>query len=166
MLTAEKIIDFFDMKPLPDEGGFYTETYRAAEKIPISCLPERYTSDRTFCTVILYLITPQSFSKLHMVKSDEVFHFHLGDPIEMLRLYPDGSGDTITLGSDFIADEKLQVAIPQGTWQGCRLKEGGSFALTGCSVAPGFEFADYQNCDRNSLLEKYPQHADMIIKLS
>jgi hypothetical protein len=165
-MNADEIIRFFDMRPLPGEGGFYVETYRAAEKIAQSGLPERYTGPRDFSTAILYLVTPKSFSKLHRVKSDEIFHFYLGDAVDMLQLAPEGGATLITLGQNIFASQQLQAAVGAGTWQGCRLSDSGKFALLGCTVAPGFEFKDYETADKEKLIQKFPAQKDWIEKLT
>jgi len=165
-LTGEKIIGLFKMKPLGDEGGYYVETYRASEKIPPGALPQRYSGPRAFATAILYLITDKAFSKLHRVRSDEVFHFYLGDPVIMLQLHPDGSGKIAELGHEITRGQNLQVTVPAGVWQGTLLKEGGRLALLGCTVAPGFESADYESAPIGELLKAYPHYRDLIKRLS
>ena len=165
-MTPEQIINHFNMKPLPEEGGWYTETYRSAESFPQEGLPARYDGRRNFSTAILYLITKESFSKLHRVKSDEIFHFHTGDPAEMLQLSPNGTGRRITIGTDILAGHQPQVIVENGIWQGCRLADGGRFALLGCTVSPGFEFTDYETGERMALLRQYPGYTDEIIRLS
>ena len=166
MLTAQEIISFFQMKPLPDEGGYYVETYRARGKIAQANLPAGYIGRRNFSTAILYLLTPDTFSRLHRVKSDEVFHFYLGDPVTMLQLHPDGSSKIIILGQDILNGQCVQATVPAGIWQGCFLNQGGKFALLGCTVSPGFEFADYESSRQNELLDKYPNQQDLIIQLT
>ena len=113
------------MKPLPNEGGFYVETYRAKEKIPKAALPDRSARDRNFSTAILYLLTPDTLSRLHRLKSDEIFHFYLGDPVTMLQLHPDGSTEVIDLGQDILNGQRIQVTVPKNTWQGAFLKQEG-----------------------------------------
>jgi predicted cupin superfamily sugar epimerase len=127
------------MKPLPGEGGYYVETYRASEKISETALPAGYTDQRSFSTATLYLLTPNTFSALHRLKSDEIFHFYLGDPVTMLQLHPDGPSEVTTLGQDIMNGQRVQVTVPKNSWQGCFLNEGGRFALMGCTAAPGFE---------------------------
>ncbi len=166
MLTAERIIEFFGMQPLPDEGGYYMETYRAGEHIAQAELPERYDGLRCFSTAILYLLTAESCSRLHRVNSDEIFHFYLGGPVSMLQLPPDGGGRLVTLGSDILNGQQPQVVVEAGTWQGAFVREGADFALMGCTVSPGFEFADYQRADRDQLIRLYPDMAELIIRLT
>jgi len=165
-MTAEQIIGFFGMRPLPREGGFYVETYRCREKIEKMALPPRYAGDRRFSTAILYLLTPDAFSALHRVNSDEIFHFYLGDPVTMLRLHPDGASEIITLGHDVLSGHYVQVIVPRDSWQGCFLNEGGEFALMGTTVAPGFETSDFEPAQKQDLLQRYPSRRDLIIKLT
>jgi predicted cupin superfamily sugar epimerase len=166
MHSAEEIIDFFGMQPLPGEGGYYIETYRATEKIAQGTLPQRYSGDRNFSTAILYLLTADTFSSLHRVKSDEIFHFYMGTAVTMLQLAPDGSDKVVTLGSDIFAGQQVQVTVPAGSWQGCCLSQAGRFALMGTTVSPGFEFADFETADREQILKQYPMQRDLIIKLT
>ena len=154
------------MKPLPGEGGFYVETYRSGEKIALDVLPQRYTARKSLSTAVLYLLTPDTFSALHRLASDEIFHFYLGDAVTMLQLGPDGSSEIITLGHDILNGQRVQVTVPQGLWQGCFLNQGGRFALMGTTVAPGFDFADYEAAGRKELLQQYPAHRDLIIRLT
>ncbi len=165
-MTAEQIIQFFGMRSLPQEGGFYVETYRCREKIAQVKLPARYAGDRSFSTAILYLLTPDTFSALHRVKSDEVFHFYLGDPVTMLQLHPDGASKVITLGQDILSGQRVQVAVPRDSWQGCFLNKGGKFALMGTTVAPGFETADFEPAQREDLLQRYPGQRNLILQLT
>ena len=166
MTTVEKIIGFFGMKPLPGEGGYFIETYRAKEKIAQAALPDKYSGARNFGTAILYLLTPDTCSKLHRLVSDEVFHFYLGDPVRMLQLHPDGSSEVIDLGSDIMNGQRVQVTVPAGSWQEAFLSEGGKFALMGTTTAPGFEFDDFEVAEQEKLLARYPQHRELILRLT
>jgi len=165
-MTAEEIIALLKLKPHPEEGGFFAETYRAEEAIPRSVLPQRYTGPRAFGTCIYYLLTPGTISAMHRLQSDEIFHFYLGDPVEMLQLLPDGAGRTVVLGSDLRNGQQPQVIVPRGVWQGSRLVTGGRFALLGCTVAPGFDFADYEHGRRNDLIGSHPQFREKIVALT
>ena len=99
---------------------------------------------------------------MHKLASDEVFHFYLGDAVEMLQLSPDGTGGRIVLGQDVANGELLQTVVPQGVWQGTRLIRGGKVALLGCTVSPGFDYADYASGTRDKLLNGWPEWAEMI----
>lgn len=161
-LTAAEIIRLLSLEPLREEGGWFRETYRSEESVAAGSLPARYGSDRCFSTTIYYLITPESFSALHQVKSDEGFHFYLGDPVEMLQLWPDGTSRTLTIGTDLAAGMHPQVTVPKGVWQGTRLLEGGKVALMGTTVAPGFDPRDFQAANRLELIRHFPDCADAI----
>jgi predicted cupin superfamily sugar epimerase len=156
MTTAAEIIAHLNLRPLPREGGLYRETYRSDLQWP---------SGRAAGTAIYYLLTPDTFSALHRLASDEVFHFYLGDPVEMLQLDPrSGEGRVLTLGSALLAGQQPQVVVPRGVWQGSRLKPGGSFALLGTTMAPGFDFADYEGGDTR-LADAFPAFAERIRQL-
>ena len=107
-------------------------------------------------TAIYYLLEPGTFSEMHVLDSDEMFHFYLGDPVEMLQLHPDGSSAVFTLGPDLKAGQHVQLVVPAGVWQGTRLIGEGKVALLGCTVTPGFDFADYRNASYAELAAKWP----------
>lgn len=160
-MTADDIIEILDLKPLPWEGGLFVETYRADERV--NGLPSRYKGEpRAFSTAIYYLLTPDRFSAMHRVQSDEIFHFYAGDHVEMLQLFNDGTGQVVGLGSDLKARFRPQVVVPRGTWQGSRLVDGGRFALLGATVAPGFEYSDFELGTRDGLLRLHPQYERLI----
>src|SRR6202041_2322503 len=119
MLTAEQIRELFQMRPHPIEGGFFAETYRGVPVVPQSLLPG-YPGDRAISTAIYYLLTPDTFSAMHRVRGDEMFHFYLGDPVEMLQLKADGSGEAIVLGQDIALGMRLQHNVPGGVSQRAR----------------------------------------------
>jgi predicted cupin superfamily sugar epimerase len=166
MTRAEEIIQLFGMKPLPEEGGYYIETYRSKEKIGPEVFPGRFKGQRNLATAILYLLTVDTFSKLHRLKSDEIYHFYLGDEVTMLQLFPDGSSRVVTLGRDIADGRLLQAVVPQGVWMGCLLKAGGEFALMGTTVCPGFELEDFESADRERLLKLYPSQSELILRLT
>jgi predicted cupin superfamily sugar epimerase len=163
--SAQQLIDYLGMKPLPAEGGFFVETYRSNHLLSALELPQR-GGPRSVATSIYYLLTSNTCSKLHRLKSDEMFHFYLGDPVEMWHLSPDGNGKLFTLGHDLLAGHHCQLLVPNGTWQGARLKPGGDWALMGCTVAPGFDFADFELGQCDSLLKQYPAFAQHIKALT
>lgn len=157
---AQKIIREFGLAPLPSEGGFYREVFRS----DLSVETQGYR--RRAQTAIYFLITPNDFSALHRVKHDEIFHFYAGDPVSMVQITPKGELTKHTLGIDFASGERPQVVVPRGVWQGCQLKEGGRWALLGCTVAPGFEFEDFELGDRDELIRLWPQHQSTIEELT
>lgn len=162
---AQTIIKSLQLQPHP-EGGFYRETYKSGDWLGAKSLPARYSSNRSFSTCIYYLLTSDTFSRMHTLNSDELFHFYLGSPLEMLQLLADGSGRVVRIGSNIEAGESPQVLVPAGVWLGCRVASPGEFALLGCTVAPGFEFEDYVEGKRSDLVEQYPQWHDMITALT
>ncbi len=166
MATADDLIRRLDLRAHPKEGGFFRETYRSAETLPSSALPRRYGAERSASTAIYYLLRPGTFSALHRLQSDEIFHFYAGSPVRMLQLFPDGTGRAIVLGPDVLAGQQPQVIVPRGVWQGSLLEPGGDHALLGCTVAPGFDYADYEHGDRAALLAQYPDHRDLILRLT
>jgi uncharacterized protein len=165
MLTAEQIQELLQMRPHPIEGGYFAETYRGAAVVPQSLLPG-YPGDRAICTAIYYLLTPDTFSAMHRVRGDEMFHFYLGDPVEMLQLKADGSGEMILLGQDIAAGMRLQHTASGGVWQGSRLRTGGKYALLGTTMAPGFEYEDYETGQRPALSAQFPQYSAMLAALT
>lgn len=166
MFTAEEIIHDLNLQPLPQEGGYYRETYRSEVTLPPEVLPDEYSGERRVSTAIYYLLTPDQVSAMHRVPGEEIFHFYLGDPVEMLQLHPDGRGEVVKIGNDLAAGCRPQVVVPGGTWQGSRLAPGGELALMGTTVAPGFEFDDYQHGDRGKLIAAYPEFAERITELT
>jgi uncharacterized protein len=165
-MDAKSIIKALNLQPHPAEGGFYRETYRADESFPVEALPSRYAGKRSVSTAIYYLLTPDGFSAMHRLQSDEIFHFHAGGSATILMLHPDGQGETAILGADVLAGERPQVVVPKGVWQGLFLNPGGQFALLGTTVAPGFEFADFELGSRESLIRQYPAFGRWIERLT
>ena len=166
MLSVRDVIELLRLESLTQEGGYFRETYRSELVIPRNALPDDYDGGRSVSTAIYYLLTPTDHSALHRVRSDEVFHFYAGDVVEMLQLWPDGSGEVVRIGSDLAAGQVPQVVVPAGVWQGARLAAGGRWALLGTTVAPGFEFADYEHADRDELVGQYPPFAELIAALT
>jgi len=159
-MTTDEIKALLNLQPHPVEGGFYRRTYTSA--IPVELL----RGSRPAGTAIYYLLEPGTFSEMHVLDSDEIFHFYLGDPVEMLQLYEDGSSALITLGSDLAAGHHVQLVVPAGVWQGTHLIGDGKVALLGCTVTPGFDFADYRGGSYAELAEKWPEQAETIRKLT
>lgn len=165
-MNAERLKSLLKLVPLTVEGGYYAETYRSSEMISPEFLQSRYSGPRTVGTAIYYLLEPGTFSELHRVASDEIFHFYLGDPVEMLQLWPDGSAKRVLIGTDIEGGMAPQVVVPHGVWQGARLVAGGKLALLGCTVSPGFEYADYESGSRQLLSAAYPAYIEMISALT
>ena len=168
MLTTEKIIAHLELEPLPVEGGHYRQTYAAADDIAAEALPDRYGRAKPLCTAIYYLLTdlPDSFSALHRLPTDEIYHFYLGDSVEMLLLHPEGRSEMVILGQDLRAGQHVQFVVPAGVWMGSRVLEGGQFALIGTTMAPGYDDLDYVGGEAAALERQYPDRAELIRQLS
>lgn len=166
MLSADEVRELLGLKPLLPEGGYFREAYRSAERLAGDALPERYVGARSLSTAIYFLLTPDTFSALHRLRSTEIYHFYMGDPVQLLTLWPDGSVRTFTLGTDLLRGMRPLVTVPRDVWQGSRLTSGGSFALLGTTMCPGFELADYEQGDRATLLAAYPRARDGILALT
>ncbi len=166
MITVDFLMAHLGLEPLPEEGGYFAETYRSSIQIPVECLPRRYTASRSCATAIYYLLTPDTFSALHRLPGDEIYHVYLGDPVDLLLLHPDETGEVLTLGQDLEAGMQLQTVVPGGAWQGSRLRDGGRYALLGTTMAPGFALEDFELGDREALRQDYPAFADWIMKLT
>jgi predicted cupin superfamily sugar epimerase len=165
-MHAEELIRKLSLLPHP-EGGYYRETYRAGITLSKDALPEPYSGDRAAATCIYYLLVPGTFSCLHRLVTDEVFHFYAGDPVQLLQLDPTGAESKVTILGNKLDDGQVpQVVVPAGIWQGCRLAPGGEFALMGCTVSPGFEFADYEEGAREVLCQEYQGYAELITELT
>ncbi len=159
-MTANEIKALLNLVPHPVEGGFFRRTYASAGTVE---LPR---GRRAQGTAIYYLLETGGFSEMHVLDSDEVFHFYLGDPVEMLQLHPDGGSSVLTLGPDLAAGQHVQVVVPAGVWQGTRLLGDGKVALLGCTVTPGFDFADYRNAGYAELVGRWPAQAERIRALT
>jgi predicted cupin superfamily sugar epimerase len=156
-LTAEEVIKKLDLRPLPDEGGYYRQTYKSDMEFPMNGFGIDSDSMRRISTAIYFLETPDGFSALHRVRSDEVYHFYAGDPVDMIQIDDSGILSRFILGSDILNNQSPQLVVPKGKWQASRLKAGGRWALMGSTVAPGFEFEDFELADRDRMLLQFPQ---------
>lgn len=159
-MTADEIKKLLHLEPLEIEGGWFRQTYKARTTFE---LPQ---GTRHASTAIYYLLEEGTFSELHTLSSDEVFHFYLGDPVEMLQLLPDGRSAVLTIGPDIAAGQHPQLLAPANIWQGTRLVDGGKVALLGCTVSPGFEYADYRGGSYAELVAQWPKDAERIRKLT
>jgi predicted cupin superfamily sugar epimerase len=159
MIDVEELKRLLKLVPLEKEGGFYRETYRSADALTT----ER--GRRSESTAIYYLLTHDTCSLLHRLKSDEIYHFYLGDPVELVLLGP-SHGEKRILGPDIVRGMHVQTAVPKGVWQGSRLVDGGNFALLGTTMSPGFEFEDFALGDRDELFALYPWLGEDIIRLT
>jgi uncharacterized protein len=159
-MTADEIKRLLNLQPHFIEGGYFRRTYASPGTVE---LPRGH---RSHSTAIYYLLEPGTLSEMHMLDSDEIFHFYLGDPVEMLQLHPDNSSAVLTLGPDLKNGQQVQVLVPAGVWQGARLIGEGKVALLGCTVTPGFDYSDYHNASYDELAAKWPAQSERIRALT
>jgi uncharacterized protein len=159
-VTADQIKTLLNLAPHPVEGGHFRRTFTSAANVD---LPR---GTRPQGTAIYYLLEAGTFSEMHLLDSDEIFHFYLGDPVEMLQLYPDGRSAVFTLGPDLESGQHVQVLVPAGVWQGVQLIGSGQMALLGCTVVPGFNYADYHNSTHAELAAHWPDQTERIRALT
>lgn len=165
-VTEKEIIKLLGLKPLEPEGGFFRETYRSNISIPSVYLSKTNHGRRSAGTAIYYLLTAQTFSAIHRLKSDEVYHFYLGDPVQLFLFGQNGKLKSMLLGADLKKGMRPQAIVTKGCWQGARLASGGRWALLGTTVFPGFDYRDFELGDRDKLLRLYPRHRRTIIELT
>ncbi len=160
-MTAEDVKRVLGLRPHPREGEWYVRTWESEEMVEL----ERYGGARRTSTAIYYLLEPGTFSEMHRLKSDEIFHHYLGDAVEMLELLADGTSAVTLIGKDLAAGEKPQHVVRKGVWQGSRLVKQEGWALLGCTVCPGFEFEDYEDAGAAELVERWPGEEGRIRRL-
>jgi predicted cupin superfamily sugar epimerase len=164
MQNAPYWIDHLKLQQHP-EGGFYKETYRSKGSVKQDCLPNEFSGERNFSTSIYFLLRSSDRSCFHRIKSDELWHYHAGSSLTLFLLSEDGLSRFL-LGSNVEKNESLQIAIPANTWFGALVNEPESYVLSGCTVSPGFDFADFEIADRNQLLRQFPGHQAIIQTLT
>lgn len=165
-LKMEELKCLLNLAPLPEEGGFYAEVYRSAEKIGRAGLPARFPGDRCFCTDIYYLLPGDQKSLLHRIKGEELWHFLMGDPFTLVEIAPDGAVTKTVMGGDLASGQKMIHAVKPGAWFGCLPHEGSDYSLVSCTVAPGFELEDFEIGRRDDLLRLFPHAREEIFKLT
>ncbi len=160
-MTAADVIRLLELQPHPVEGGYFRETHRTTAGL------SAFGGGRSVGTAIYYLLTGDAVSEMHVLPGDEVFHFYLGDPLEMLQLRPDGTSVTLLLGPDLIAGQSPQLVVPGNVWQGSRRLTGPhGFTLIGATMAPGFAYEDYTTGRRADLQARWPGRDDLITLLT
>ncbi len=148
------------------EGGYYRETYRSRDTVRAGALPRRLAGSRCCSTAIYFLLRGKDISALHRLRCDELWHFYAGGALSIQIITPAGRRRTIKLGKHPGRGEAFQAVIPAGCWFGAAVNRPRAYALVGCTVAPGFDFADFEPGDRRQLLAQYPQHARLIRRLT
>lgn len=162
---ARLYIEKLGLQPHP-EGGYFKEIYRSAEIILPEGLPRRLSKERSVSTSIYFLLEGKQVSKFHRLKSDELWHFYDGSGIRIHIIDDKGNLSNVVLGKDIDNGEVFQTVIPAGYWFAAEIITKISFALIGCTVAPGFDFEDFQLADRKELLDLFPEHHIIINKFT
>jgi uncharacterized protein len=162
--TAEELIAQLGLVKHP-EGGWYRETYRSEEVIQGTALPNRFAGDRSVSTAIYFLLLTGDISALHRIQSDEMWHFYSGVPLTVHVITPRGEYYPLTLGSNITAGEAFQCVVPAGCWFGAEVS-GDGYALVGCTVAPGFDFADFEMGSREVLQKQFPEQTEIIKRMT
>ena len=163
-LPAQALIDKFKLSPHP-EGGYYRENYRSLEIIPKSFLPKRFKGERSYSTAIYFLLEQGNFSAFHRIQSDECWHFYSGGRLIIHVIQLNGRLDTIRLGKDIVTGEQFQAVVPAACWFASEPAPGTSYSFVGCTVAPGFDFNDFELAEAGSLSKQFPQHRQLIQRL-
>jgi uncharacterized protein len=163
--TVEQLVRRLQLARHP-EGGWFRESYRSSQVVSATSLPERFGGVRSYCTSIYFLLERGDISALHRIKSDEIWHFYAGATLTVQVITPEGAHLEMRLGSDLASGASFQAVVPAGCWFGAEVSGTGDYSLVGCTVAPGFDFADFEMGERDELLRHYPAHAEMIRRLT
>ena len=162
-ITVAELVKHYSLEAHP-EGGYYKETYRSRGIYKSLSAP--FSGDRSFATAIYFLLPEGTKSALHRIASDEIWHFYLGGSMSLIQISPDGQCETIVLGSDVSNDERLQHVVPAGYWFGGFPNVGSPYSFVGCTVSPGFDFADFEMAQREDLAKQFPAHRSIIERLT
>jgi uncharacterized protein len=163
--SVEKIISYLELKPHP-EGGYFKETYRSEGEINQNSLNPEYNGKRNYSTCIYFLLTSDSFSALHRIKQDEIWHFYDGSPIKLHVISESGTHTEYIIGNDIANGQVPQLVVPGRHWFGAEVLNKNGYSLVGCTVSPGFNFEDFELPTRKELISLFPKHAEIITKLT
>ena len=152
----QSIIDQFELIPHP-EGGFYKEVYRSKGIIPKNSIPEKFNGDRNYCTSIYFLLTSENFSAFHRIKQDEIWNFYEGSPLFVHVIDQNGTYHKHELGSDYSKGQVRQLVVPANLWFASSVKNEDGYSFVGCTVAPGFDFEDFEMAARDKLISDFPE---------
>ena len=160
-LSSTDIIEQLGLEPLEQEGGFYRRTYQTSQSVDL---------DKGFSqplgTAIYFLLSPETFSAIHWLDEDEVYHFYLGDPIELYEFIPGTGMKRTVLGQNLEAGHQVQYPVLKHRWHGSKLMEGGKWALLGTTMSPGFAWEDFKLGERHKLIRAFPEHQEIIESLT
>lgn len=162
---AKKIVEQLGLMPHP-EGGNFKEVYRAEEKIVKEFLPERFSGDRNFSTSIYFMLAGNDKSLFHRIKSDEIWHFYSGTALILHQIDTNGNYSRIKIGNEILSGETPQLVVAKGNWFAAEVEDKNSYSLVGCTVSPGFDFADFELAEQKDLCDKFPQHSGLIKKFT
>ena len=162
---ADLLIEQYRMQPHP-EGGFFARTYHSAGLIPEAALPAEFGGERYFSTAIVYLLKENDFSALHRLKQDEIWHFYLGGPLRLVVITTDGKIKEIVMGQNLAGGEVAQAVVPAGCWFGAKPTAGAVFSFVGCTLAPGFDFEDFELAKRSEILPQFPELEKVILEFT
>ena len=163
-MDAQYYITHLHLQPHP-EGGYFRETYRSDERIPASAISTGFSGFRSISTAIYYLLERGDFSAFHRIKSDECWHFYAGQTLLIHMIKEDAGYSCVQIGDDIDAGETFQFTVPAGAWFAVEPASYCQFALAGCTVAPGFDFLDFEMADRQTMFDAFPEHRDIITRL-
>lgn len=164
MERIQQLVQHLKLLPHP-EGGYYAENYRSKETIAKAALPGRFGGDRNFSTAIYFLIPAGQFSAFHRIEADELWHFYEGKSLHVYVINLEGNLEIIRLGNDIEQGEVFQAMVSAGSYFASRPAASEGYSLVGCTVAPGFDFDDFELSDKKELQKQYPQHNDLIEEL-
>lgn len=167
-LSAAEVISILDLAPLPVEGGYYRETYIGGLQLPANVLPPEIVSHRSVSSAIYYLLTPDSKSRLHRLVTDEMWHFYLGDPLDLFVFRSDGDYAKVELGPHILQGHTVQAVVPAKSWFGARLQAGGEWALMACTLAPAYSEEDFSMPDASefdALMAQFPSQQEILLDL-
>ncbi len=163
--SAEYWIDHLELLPHP-EGGFFRETYRSNVKIEATGSPDRFGGSRNASTGIYFLLRSQDISHLHRIDADEMWHFYAGSPLTVHMIDDFGEYSAHKMGANPDAGEMFQAVVPAGRWFGSTIDAPESYALVGCTVAPGFEFSGFEMAKKSDMFQLFPQHAELLERIT
>lgn len=163
-MTPEELVQYYQLQPHP-EGGYFGETYRSGITVNTEAMPGGFSGPRSCSTAIYFLVLPGNFSAFHRLRSDELWHFYSGGCLHLHIIHPTGRYELKKLGSDIHCNEQFQLTVPAGCWFAAETAPGTRFSLTGCTMAPGFDFADFELAAAKELTARFPQHSELINRL-
>ncbi len=162
---VDSLVESLELLPHP-EGGFYKEVYRSQGSIPSESLGAEFSGDRNYCTSIYFLLTSENFSAFHRIQQDEIWHFYKGSPLQVHVIDKQGRYHCHEVGLEMEKGQVPQLVVPAGVWFGSSVKDPDSYSLVGCTVAPGFDFDDFELADRAELVQAYPDWEREIVALT